>query len=70
MSPLDREVHPGYMGVDVNSMSYVVDPLKEASEYDEFKPETVMRKYLDDPVFSAKYLARWMGVIGGDKMPT
>ncbi|XP_075249447.1 cilia- and flagella-associated protein 46-like isoform X3 [Convolutriloba macropyga] len=70
VSPLDREVHPGYMGVDVNSMSYVVDPLKEASEYDEFKPETVMRKYLDDPVFSAKYLARWMGVIGGDKMPT
>ncbi|XP_063723597.1 cilia- and flagella-associated protein 46-like isoform X4 [Symsagittifera roscoffensis] len=70
VSSLDREISPGFLGVDVHAVSYVVDPLKEASEYDEFKPEVVMKKYLSDPVFSAKYMARWMGVIGGDKMPT
>ena len=70
VSNLDREIAHGYVAVDLHGFSYVVDPLKEASEYDEFKPETALGKYLDDVTFQNKYLARWMGILGGDKMPT
>ena len=60
----------GYQGVDVHAFSYVVDPLKEAGEYDEDKPNLAMQKYLNDVNFQNKFLPRWMGVVGDDRMPT
>ena len=69
-APLDRDIVPGYQGVDVHGFSYVVDPLKEAGEYDEDKPNLAMQKYLNDVTYQNKFLPKWMGVIGEDRMPT
>lgn len=62
--PLNREVLPGCGTISTNLVHYVVDPLDESAETEEFKPMDIFDQVMQ--IYSASCTSGWSGLTGCD----
>lgn len=66
--PLNREVLPGCATINTNNVHYVVDPLDETAETEEFKPMQTFNQILQ--TYSVSCTPMWTGFTGSAGVPS